>query len=92
VNEVLLLSVMAKIQLGLEKDILQITAHATRLGPYSLCERFAWCQQIYIVLNVDMEGIPGGIDSAADRILEEESGDWIRKILCEYWRTSKVRE
>ena len=97
-NEVLLLSVMAKIQLGairLEKDISQITAHATRLGPYSLRERFAWCQQICIVLNFDTEGIPGGIDGAADRILEEESGEGWRldkEDLVRILEDIKVRE
>ena len=59
----------------LEKDISQITAHATRLGPYILRERFAWCQQICIVLNFDIEGMSGGVEVAAEKILEEESGE-----------------
>lgn len=65
-------------QLGairLEKDIFQITAYATRLGPYNLRERFAWCQQICVVLNFDTDGIPGGVKAVAERILEEEKSD-----------------
>lgn len=65
-------------QLGairLEKDIFQITAYATRLGPYNLRERFAWCQQICVVLNFDTDGIPGGVKAVAERILEEENSD-----------------
>jgi len=59
----------------LEKDVSQITAYSTRLGPYNLRERFVWCQQICIVLNFDTEGIPGGVEGAADAILQDESGE-----------------
>ena len=58
----------------LEKDISQITTHATRLGPYLLRDRFVWCQQICIVLNFDTEGMED-TKAAADKILEEESGE-----------------